>query len=528
MVSPTGYRTDRSFPVLQGVFLDGRFSSITILYFCLLLPLILAGCGIINPTLEKTIVPHETIGLTLTEQSSTVLPPSQTPQPSWTSPPTYIPCVTPTSHPTPSSTPLFTFDQSRYDRDLFQPLDVSHNPPLIARPDETVSLVFGVVNPICFSQPLPCSLVGVLHYSYGESEPFQSIPLTNEIVDEMDSLVARLPAVDQTGGSLRYYVEFAVPQASYVQTYPGEGTIYLFTTNDFIPVELPDENAVAPGDVVYDFFWGYGPDRVRQGFTGEYLTRVGPTAIDVAGDGRIAILDPVNERILIFEPGEASYSSYDLPFANGYYSDLAFDQEGRLTVCDFQGEEVEDTRGPDPYCYLLTPDGKLSGSTPVYVRSPSKMTREMKILDYYDSRLVAPFNSQGQAHSREIQRQKHTWEYPLRYVEGQDPFVAHYADVKAGVAYEVHSASPLGVLTNFERIPQGYMMTFSLGDRIRAVWINPAGIVQKDITLPKGTYSEINFNGQVAVGQDGSLYLMSSTSRGIEVHYVIPPTSRGE
>jgi len=112
--------------------------------------------------------------------------------------------------------------------------------------------------------------------------------------------------------------------------------------------------------------------------------------------------------------------------------------------------------------------------------------------------------------------------------EGQDPFIAHSADVKEGVAYEVHSASPLGVLTDFEGIPQGYMLTFSLGDRIRAVWISPAGVVQKDITLPKGTYSEINFNGQTAVAQDGSLYVISSTSQGIEVHYVKPPTGRGE
>jgi hypothetical protein len=61
-------------------------------------------------------------------------------------------------------------------------------------------------------------------------------------------------------------------------------------------------------------------------------------------------------------------------------------------------------------------------------------------------------------------------------------------------------------------------MTFSLGDRIRAVWIDDAGIVIKDVTLPKGDYSEINFNGQVAVAQDGSLYVMSSTERGIDAH----------
>ena len=104
-----------------------------------------------------------------------------------------------------------------------------------------------------------------------------------------------------------------------------------------------------------------------------------------------------------------------------------------------------------------------------------------------------------------------------------DPFVAHYADVKEGVAFEVHSVSPLGVITDFEKTPQGYLLTFSLGDRIRGVWIDPAGLVLKDVTLPNSQYTEINFNGQVAVAQDGSLYVLNSTERGIEIHYVEAP-----
>jgi hypothetical protein len=95
--------------------------------------------------------------------------------------------------------------------------------------------------------------------------------------------------------------------------------------------------------------------------------------------------------------------------------------------------------------------------------------------------------------------------------------------VKEGLAFEVHSASPLGTLTDFQKTPRGYVMSFSLGDRIRAVWIDPNGQVMKDVTLPNGDYSEINFYGQVAVVPDGSLYAMSSTERGIEIHYVEAP-----
>lgn len=414
-------------------------------------------------------------------------------------------------------------DLSGYDPDLFSPLDVSHNPPLIARSDETVNVVFELTNIFCMRFPISCIPEGILYYAYGDDGEFQTIPLANKIVDEMESLVAMLQATNQKGESLRYYAEFTVPEAGYTQRYPGAGTIDLFTTDDFIPVELPGENEVKPGEKVYDFFWGYGPDKVRQATYEGYPQRVGPPAMDVAEDGRIALMDPVNERILIFNPVEGSHASYPLPFTYGFNADLGFDQEGRLMVCDYQGEEVAATLGPDPVCYLLDAVGSLVASASVYVRSPVKITRDSKILDYADSRLVVPFTSQGQPNSREVQRQKETWEFPLRYVEGEDPFVAQYADVMEGVAFEVHSASPLGVLTEFEKIPQGYIMTFSLGDRFRAVWIDSSGSVLKDVTLPKGQNSEINFNGQVAVTQDGSLYAMGSTERGIEVHVVTPP-----
>jgi hypothetical protein len=437
---------------------------------------------------------------------------------------TVLPIAKPTNLPTPapSPTPQYVLDLSGYDSDIFPPIDVSHNPPLIARSDEMVVLVFDFANIFCMNFPVSCIPEGVLHYSYGETNG-ETIPLEYEIVDEMESLVARVPATDQDGNALRYYAEFSVPEAGYTQRYPGAGTIDLFTTEKFIPVELPVENMVKPGEVVYDFFWGYGPDKVRQATYDGYPRVVGPPALDVADDGRIALIDPVNERILIFDPNEGSYSSYPMPFAYGFLADLAFDQEGRLMVCDFQGEEVEGTFGPDPFCYLLHANGSLVASAPVYVRSPSKLTKNLKILDYSDSKLVAPFNSQGGANSREIQRQKENWEFPLRYVESQDPFVARFADVKKGVVFEVDSDSPLGVLTEFAETPQGYIMTFNIGDQIRAVWFDPSGIVLKEVTLPNSQFSEVNFNGQVAIDQNGSLYFLESTKNGMFVHFVDAP-----
>lgn len=71
---------------------------------------------------------------------------TQTPSPTFTPPPTTTLTGVPTAIATP--TPLFVFDLTGYDPDLFQPIDVAHNPPLIARLDETVTLVFDLTNTI--------------------------------------------------------------------------------------------------------------------------------------------------------------------------------------------------------------------------------------------------------------------------------------------------------------------------------------------------------------------------------------------
>ena len=518
------YRTDRSSPVLRGLYLDDQYSSRKILYFFLLLPLMLAGCGSVNPPHENTILPQEISGFTPTEQSPTGLAPSQTPRPTLTPPPTPTPTITPTSPPTPtpSTTRLYTVDLSSYDPAVFPPIDIAHNPLLVARADETVELLFHTVNNLCSMVPVSCVPKSILFYTYGEAGDFQTVPLAYEIVGEEETLVARLPATDEQGESLRYYVEFSVPEAGYTQRYPVAGTINLFASPELISVDLPAENPVAPGETVYNFYWGYGPDKVRQAEYPGYPRRVGPPALDVAADGRLALMDPVNKRILIFNTNQGTYDSYPLPFEYeiGFDADLGFDPQGRLMVCDYQGQENPATKGPDRFCYLLSPDGNLVAETPIYVTSPWKITRDRKISDYGDGRLLAPFDEQGQPNPREVQVDKETWDLPFLWVE--QPYPVRSADIHANLAFEVRSTS-LGGPIEFERTPQGYIMVFTEGDHIHVVWIDPAGVVLKDVSLPYGYYTETSFNGQAAVGADGSLYALNPTERGIEVHYVKAP-----
>ena len=479
----------------------------------------LAACQLVVP-----FQPAPTRTLTTAFEPLGEVPPSETPQASPSPTPTASPSPSPVPSPTltPSPTPLFVFELSpQYDPDLFQPIDIQHNPPLIARSDETIRLAFDLVNTIyCTELQRYCQLEPTLYYTYGDGEAFQSVPLTIENVEGLEPLVARLPATDQEGRSLRYYAEFAVPEAGYTLRYPVEGTIELFATDNFVPIEFPAENPIAPSEEVYDFFWGYGPDKVRRGLYGGGAYIIAPPAIDVAQDGRIALMDPVNERVIIYNPMDEGYTSVPLPFTYRMNADLGFDSNGRLVICDWAGEFVEGTP-PIPNCYRLLPDGSVDVAVPVYAKFPAKITKDFQVLDQFDYRLVAPFNLEGEPNTREAQRQKETVELPYLYVQdeqaGFDWDTVRFADIQEDVAFEFHPPEDFCTLVDFEKTPQGYLMVFGGSEQIRAVWIDPEGKILKDVTLPRGNYTELSLYGNVAVTQDGSLYAMSSTERGIEV-----------
>lgn len=52
---------------------------------------------------------------------------------------------------------------------------------------------------------------------------------------------------------------------------------------------------------------------------------------------------------------------------------------------------------------------------------------------------------------------------------------------------------------------------------------DPAGTVLKDLSLPAAQHTEVTLGGQVVVTRNGSLFVLSSTERGIEVHVAVAP-----
>jgi hypothetical protein len=496
-----------------------------LLYLLLLLMLALPACqeSKITPTKESSIQRSPTLLVDSTEEL-TLLPvkPIYTSTEVDSPSATFSPLPTLFPSPTTSPTPVIQIDLSRFDPDLWPAIDVSHNPPLIARSDETIKLDFNFLCRYSFQvEGLYCNFDKTLLVSYGESNDFIPVPLEHEIKSDTATWTATLPATNVENQPLRYYLQVNDPQVGLDVRYPIEGTIDLFTVHEFISIDLPAQKPVEQGELALSVPWGSGPEEVGLRKRDGYPAREGPLALDVAEDGRIALLDFVNERVLIYDPKDQSYSSIPLLFTLKNQGDIQFDQNGQITVLDPVGEPMGQSTVKVPQLYRLLPDGRINAVAPVFASIPAWLMKDLRVFDLDYSKIVVPFSPSGEVNTREAQRLKQPAEFLAKYMTDTVHEV-RLADTKKGIAFAVHSVSPLGAITYFEKTPQGYITVFE-GDQIRAIWFDASGVVLQDIILPRDDYSEVNSLGRIAVDPQGSLYVMGSTARGIEVRFVEAP-----
>jgi hypothetical protein len=359
--------------------------------------------------------------------------------------------------------------------------------------------------------------------SYGEKHPFSPISLTEENQNGLRVLTANLPASDEKGQSLRYYLQVNDPAAGLDVRYPLEGTLDLFITPDFIQIDLPDQQPAEVRDLALELPWGDGIEAVGlQKYEG-YPPLVGPLAMDVADDGRIGLLDYVNERILIFDPNEKKYLANPLPFKLQGRGDIQFDRSGQIAVFDPVGEPMDQSTVNIPQIYRLLPDGRIGVQAPVFVWIPGRLTQDLEVLDLRDRRFVAPFLSSGEINSREGQRHRRNPNLLYRYVKGLEPYVARFADVEAGLAFELHSVSPLGAIVSLDKAPQGYIVVIEVQPQYRAIWFDRSGAILKDVVLPDEYYSDMSFSSRTSVNSHGDLYVLNSTKTGVQILYVSAP-----
>ena len=85
-------------------------------------------------------------------------------------------------------------------------------------------------------------------------------------------------------------------------------------------------------------------------------------ALAVATDGRVAVLDQVNTRVLVLLPGQAPTQAEVIDLPRPTFQDLAWDQSGRLWALDCAGEpEVRALTG-SAFSFPTLGDGVVEGT----------------------------------------------------------------------------------------------------------------------------------------------------------------------
>ena len=103
--------------------------------------------------------------------------------------------------------------------------------------------------------------------------------------------------------------------------------------------------------------------------------------MDVAQDGKIAFLDHVNERVLIYDPHDQIYSSIPLPFVYKSQGNLQFDQNDQLAIFDKVGEPVDKPLLAFLVCTACFRMGASIKLLHVFAFYPSMLSEDLQVLD---------------------------------------------------------------------------------------------------------------------------------------------------
>ncbi|HEX6291582.1 MAG TPA: hypothetical protein VFZ66_20530 [Herpetosiphonaceae bacterium] len=405
-----------------------------------------------------------------------------------------------------------TPDLDRFDPDIYPAIDVSHNPPVIARADENVRLAFTFACGFALPNQQRCLPSATLFTAYGDSQ-FTPVALAEENHDSLRVLAATVPAADASGQPLRYYLDVTEATTSVQGRHPAVGAIEPLVAADLTPVRLGASTA-ATAESYLHLGWGTAPSQVGVERHVEQAT-MAPDSFDVAPNGTIALLDHINQRVVVTNPARGSFHTFGAPLKG--VGDVAIDADGTITVLDLVGERTGESKARVPQVHRFDAQGKKLGSATVYASRPTGLTASRSVNDLLDNREVQALKADARAATREEQRQSRSRAaYLVKFLDANH---ARLADTQRNLTFDVTSSETLGAIAYFGRTAQGYVAVFE-DTSLRVVWFDAKGTVIKDVLAPNQQASTFNPNGRVAVDQQGNVYILGSTDTGIEVSRV--------
>lgn len=405
---------------------------------------------------------------------------------------------------------------NEFDPDTFPAIDIGHAAPVLLRTDQTVSLEFMFACGFALPMDAECVPQATLFVAHGAKGQFAPVKLTEEYRDSLRVLSARVRAVDNRGQALQYYLDVREEASGVRQRYPSTGAIEPTVLSEYTNVQLGAGKETSP-EIVLRLPWGNGPKAVGIDQHPEQAT-VSADAFDVAPDGTLALLDEVNARVVVVDPEAKTFRSHAIPVQG--VGDVRIDARGQVTVLDLVGKRAENSKARIPQLYTVGADGKLKTTAPVYTLRPYRLTDDATVIDMVAQQEVLALDTAGQPRSREEQRGSRI-RTPL-LVQFLDEHQVRFADMRHRLAFELRSGRTIGPISHFGRTANGYVAVFER-QNFRVVWFDARGTVLNDVLVPNNHYSIFNPNGRVGVDKTGAVYLLGSTSNGIEIYRVPGP-----
>jgi len=409
-----------------------------------------------------------------------------------------------------------TLDLSLFDDEMNPAIYVDHLSPVVVKEGETFDLEF--VLSCAYIDIFPdCSPNGTLFVADAPNGKFTPIQLEEDNQTGLRVFRTTLVAPMKKGQSVEYYLEVFEPQGQVNFRYPSSGTVQVEVVETFAEVLVPQSPEITTGQLILQLPWGNNESSV--GLFEHETMIAGPGAFATSTKGEIALQDPVNQRVLLYNQELHTFRSFAVHLSDS--GDLEFQADGSLLVANFFGEKTDGEESILPQLYRIKADrGAIERVGPIFARIPFYLTKDASILNRDDS-LVKPMDAQGKGRSREAQ--KNDRGKPPLGIRWLDENHSRFSDPKAGVAIETSSVSPSGFISHFVKTNDGYVIVFR-SDVMHVLWLDREGKLLSDTTVKPELYTEWNPYTLVKVTPDGEVWYMSSTQDGgIAIYEITQP-----
>lgn len=409
-----------------------------------------------------------------------------------------------------------TLDLSRFDDEMNPAIYVDHLSPVVVKAGETFGLEFALS--CAYTDIFPdCLPNATLFVANAPNRKFTPVQLEQDNQTGSRVWKTTLVAPMKKGQSVEYYLEVFEPQGNVNFRYPSSGTIQVNVVETFSEVLVPPSLGITTGEIVLQLPWGN--DQSSVGLFEDETMIAGPGAFAISTKGEIALQDPVNRRVLLYNPESDTFQSFPVHLSDA--GDLEFQTDGSLLVANFFGEKTDGEESIIPQLYRIKADrGAIEHIGPIFARIPFYIMKDASVLNR-DDILVKPMNAQGKGRTQE--EQKNDRGIPPLGIRWMDDNRSLFSDPKAGVAIETSSVSPSGFISHFVKTNDGYVIVFR-SDVMHVLWLDREGKLMSDTTVKPELYTEWNPYTLVKVTPHGEVWYMSSTQDGgIAIYKITQP-----